>query len=404
MAKMTTDTNELEKVKSQFLTNKFRLIFYPNRPLFTLFLSMALATLGIIGVLPVSLAFYFALTTAVDDMVFTPFLRVVQSINNLANKRKTAKSILTLVLLTLALLGGLAFSMLVLAKSPLIVTAIHSFTMSTGSSALMIGLIATIGSIGAHLSNKVSPSAGLVLGAFIGGFIPFTIVPLSFEIAFLGTAATMFATSIISKQCMRMYYKLRYGHSNADGYDFEISTDNKPSENDKKQAAFFKKQPETVMRLRQSLLEGIKLTNKQLHFGHSITGSKWQLTNSFKDILHQLNRTGSDRSNPPSDTYDMSRLINDSREILNQNTLSDSVGLGVQPDERYSDPMLALWPTQNPDQRMKFHKQGFESALSKIEKIPKTGVHFIDKLRNHMDNFANEDTTRVSSSTIRNGY
>ena len=273
-------------IEQQFRTDKYKRFWYPTRPFFTLGLGLALAGLGIIGLLPVGTALWLAAALAFDDLPLTPIMSLVTAVNNKFNGRKKLKSTITIIVVSSAIIFGSLSGLFLLSHSTAFIGMVKDFIAVTQCSPLMVALGAFAGGSLAHYSNKVSHFVGVAAGAVIMSLIPIQI-PLIIDFVFVCAAGAAFVASVISKQCLRAYMKFRYGDTNADGYEMDKSD----LEKDifiQGQANKFHVTKQTFRRLISLCRERIQITKEKASLWQELTGERQTKTNSYKDIYFGL--------------------------------------------------------------------------------------------------------------------
>lgn len=351
------------KVFDIFPTAKFKRIFYPIRPWFTLFQGAIFAALGLTGILPVGLAMWLALVICMDDLVMVPYLRLAKSFENRLNNRKKWKSNIAIFMVLFGIIAGACFFALVLAHSIIFISILSSVIQHSGS-ILLTGGLGIAGGCVARLAG-ISPLVGMAIGSTIGYAIPLLFgvcVPLFAECVFSGAAIGGFLATVITKDVLRIYYRLRNGHSNVDGYDFNVYSIE--TEKDRIAAKTLQMAPEAVTNLRCAAMEVRQAVKKQCHLGHDITGTRWQYTNSFKDILHTLNRACTE-----ADREKLLYLLQEAHKVTTKASYTDTVGNTkyVYSEHEYQE-INPLQVNSDLNSHTLFYRQGMEAGLSKIPK------------------------------------
>ncbi len=279
-------TDAKTEILKHFPNERYKRFWYPTRPIFTLFLGLTITSLGVIGIIPLAWALWAAAAFALDDLPLTPILAMFTAVNNLKEGRKTLKAGIMIAALTLAVLSGGFLGYFVFAKSAFVMKLITDYITLTSCSPLLISLGATLGAAVAHTTHKIRPFLGILLGIGIASLIPFS-PPLMLEIMFLSVASFAFVTSVVVKQGLRAYFKYRYGHTNADGYEC--------ARNEEAQNAFIKSQAETfnvtdnqLQDLAAHCKEKAAAYKRDASFFHEYFGDRTHVTNAYKDIYHGL--------------------------------------------------------------------------------------------------------------------
>lgn len=296
----------MEKVGQRFLTIKYKRFWYPTRPFFTLGLGFFLASLGWIGILPLSWALWAAAAFALDDLPMTPIIAVMTASNNLFHGRKTLKAQVIISTITIALIIGASLGFFVFAQMPAIVAGVTQYIALTSCSPILISIGAILGGYMAHITHKINPILGMVLGITLMSFAPITI-PLIVEIVFISSASFAFITSIASKQALRFYFKYQYGHSNADGYNQARSLEEQQIfiESQANKFAVEKQAFENLTQFCQNRVSTIKDMSSILT---ELMNGRTGISNSYKDIYHGLMKP----ELTPEDIVSVKTLIVDS--------------------------------------------------------------------------------------------
>ncbi|MCR9192659.1 MAG: hypothetical protein NXI01_08380 [Gammaproteobacteria bacterium] len=278
--------HDLETISRQFPTTKYKRFWYPTRPVLTLALGIFLASLGYFGILPMAWALWAAAAFAFDDLPLTPIMAMFTAVNNLMEGRKMVKAIAMIMAITLAVLVGGYLGYAVFAHNPMIVKGVTDYIAETSCSPLLISLGAILGGGAAHYTRKVSPFVGFMLGILIASFLPIP-VPLVVEITYLSVAVLAFVASVVTKQVLRAYYYLSYGHSNADGYEVA-----KASEQQKRfiqeQSRNFGVSEDIFLGITEYCREEITKIKQGASYLQEFAGNRTPVTNSYKNICYGL--------------------------------------------------------------------------------------------------------------------
>lgn len=358
----------------EFPTDAFKRIFYPIRPLFTLSKSAVLVSLGWLGVLSMSWALWLAMIS-IDDLSLVPFLRLTQSIDNLRLGRKKAKSIISILAVLTGLALGAALSIFVLSQMTLFTGAISSLVSMMEASFMYTALCMVAGALTARYFGQDT-----LLGLGLGGMIPTLIplqIPLFVESLFICSVGSAFLFTIASKQALRAYYYLRYGDTNADGY--EINKPKHEIENEHQHIAdhFNKKTSRTshvsakhVTEMLDICREGVRGVKKRAHIGNELTGSRLQLSCSFKDIYHGLKRVNNDNH------QEINHLLAASHAVATQDRHHDTTGISqmhiesTTPQYSYIQGYQRHHVVYDRSRHTLFHQHGMEAAIHKLKKKP----------------------------------
>lgn len=304
-------SQDKQTILQRFPTERNKQIFFPSRALFTLSMSLAFLALMATGILPIFWGIVCISWLAFDDLPITPIMQLFKSSSNLANNRKTLKSSIMIAMISLALIGGGLLAFFVLSSNPLFMLGIATFVWGTGCSPTLILGGSLLGAIGAKASGKVTPFFGMILGlciaAAIGIFLPVA-VPLLIDAVFITAIATAFIATIITKQCLRSYYKSQYGHSNADGYEMDRNADAQ-DEFVKQQAHHFGVSKENFTALTEHCKKKIEFIRRNTTLWDECTLNTHYHANAYKDIYLGL-------MNPhptPNDVDQIRALLHDSQ-------------------------------------------------------------------------------------------
>lgn len=262
-------------------------IYYPIRPIISLCLGISLICLLFVPGFPLSLAVFFGVLTLSDDLVFFPFLRVINAGRNMVNHRKVVKALVSVIGILLGLAIGALLAYFILLNIPAI---IGLTAMVNGSLQCSIVVFLACCTIFAGLFYLCKLPT--LVGAWIGSFAALTVplVPSTPVDLVVGTALIGgFLAAFTSKHLLRLFYKIKDGHTNADGYLHQFEEKNQNAlEHDKKVADFLKIGQEKVTHLRMALLKVIETIKKNDSWFNSVARLRQLKTNSFKDILHLL--------------------------------------------------------------------------------------------------------------------
>ncbi|MFT4059019.1 MAG: hypothetical protein QM652_05665 [Legionella sp.] len=272
-------------VLQHFPVERYKRFSYRANLLFTLSLGVFILGLSYISVLPITWALWLSTTFVFNNLLLTPLMSIVNASNNLYHERKKLKSSIILASTLLAALTGGILALLIFSQMPVLMGLLTNFISATRSP-LLISIGAIVGSVVAHMSNKLSPALGMVLGIFMISRLPIPI-PLTVDVVFISMAAFAFITNIAAKQCMRLYYKIRYGHTNADGYKINLSETDQQEFIDK-QASLFKVTSEQFKTLVQACQTKIHKIKNETGLLDELSCPKQTKINSFKDIYHGL--------------------------------------------------------------------------------------------------------------------
>lgn len=322
-----------QKLQTTFFS--FQKIFYPRRPLFTLLLAGVIAVTGYFSVMPLALAVWLGTNVMADDLIIYPLLRFLGFKRSIHNGQKVAKSLMGIGFTILGYAVGALIGYFVLLNIPMVTQVVtmmvNSFDWLTSFLNCSMALWALGSVVGASLARYFNfPTLiGVFLGSLVALFIPVTI-PIPVDIIIVTALFFGFAFNYLSKQAIRLGYWLAYGHTNADGYLYAhkdvIGCENqKPTQLDKTQADAlgFKDKPSLIVRVRDHLDTVLETIKKSTNFLNSLTGSRQDISDSFKDLRHLLYTAKDD-----SAKAQLAELLNRSLRVADQPMHFDSTGFG----------------------------------------------------------------------------
>ena len=280
-----------EKILRYFPTERHKRFYFPIRPLMTATIGTLLLVLVALGALPAFWGIVLMAVFAFDDLPLSPLIKLTRAINNLVQGRKKNKSIVIIAAVVLGLIAGGLIAAFVLTGFAPFMLAISSFIIGTGCSPTYLMIGAILGFVATQFNNKVTPylgiAIGLVSGFIVSFFFPPLAIPIFLDALVISALACAFATTVIAKQCMRLYYKVQYGDTNADGYEMARA----PEAQDK----FLEQQANTfgVTKKAFTKLTDYCKTRIQSLKEHASMYDKFSLkrhykTNAYKDIYHSL--------------------------------------------------------------------------------------------------------------------
>lgn len=279
-----------EKIANTFFSAQR--IFYPMRPILTLSIGLVLMILGFLNVLPVTTAVLIGAIFVTDDLILYPMLRIFGYILNLKTGKKIFKSIAITVMTLLGYLAGGLIGYFIIINLPSIFSIIALITAASDCAISVIAGCCLLGGILARLFNFPT-IVGVGIFGLAAPFLPI-IIPVAIDTIVLSTLIGGFLGNYLTKQILRLAYKLLlYGHSNADGYYYAHDTEH-VTELDRAQALKLHVPPETVKNTRAAIMHSIEAIKDNSHYGTKVTGTRQQMTNSYKDMLHLLMLGNSD--------------------------------------------------------------------------------------------------------------
>lgn len=277
---------QIEKILLRFPTERYKQFAYQIRPFLTMAMTLVLLILGILHIVNFVVIAWVMAAFVLDNVALTSIMSVARAINHLANGRKQIKAIVMLVMVSLALVTGACLGYFVLAHMPLVISAFSNYISLTGCSPFLISMGALLGGYVSHATHKIPLFWGIFLGSCIASVIYFPI-PIAFEIIYFSAIASAFFATIVAKQSMRLYYKLSYGHTNADGYNIAKN----PTELRAfilSQADKFSVSPSHFEALAYLCRNRIDQVKRESSFWDEYMCNRNHITNSHKDIYHLL--------------------------------------------------------------------------------------------------------------------
>lgn len=262
-------------------------IYYPIRPIISLCLGISLICLMFVPGFPLSLAVFLGVLTLSDDLVFFPFLRMINAYRNMANHRKFVKALVSVIGIFLGLAIGATLAYFVLLNIPAIV-GLTAMVNGALDCSIVVFLASCTIFAGLFYLCKLPTLAGAWIGSFAALAVP--LVPTTAVDLIVGSALIGgFLAAFTCKHLLRLYYKVKDGHTNADGYLHQFEEKNSDAVNhDEKVANLLNIGKEQVTRLRMTLLKVIETIKKNDSWFNSVARLRQLKTNSFKDILHLL--------------------------------------------------------------------------------------------------------------------
>ena len=265
-------------------------IYYPIRPIISLLLGISLLCLIFIPGFPLGLAIFFGVLTLSDDLIFFPFLRVINAGRNLLHKRKAIKAIVSVLSIMIGLTIGALVAYFVLINIPFVV-GLTALTVSALECSIAVFLASCTIFAGLFHLFKLPTLAGAWVGSFAALLFP--LIPLTADLV-VGTALISgFIAALASKHLLRLFFKIKDGHSNADGYEYQLEENkekerNAALEHDLKVAKFFNVSRDAITKLRLTLIKVIRTIKKNDSLFNEVARLRQLKSNSFKDIFHLL--------------------------------------------------------------------------------------------------------------------
>jgi hypothetical protein len=282
---MTTQ-QQIQKILQRFPTEKYKQFSHQTRPFFTLATAICLIALGWFHVVNFMVVSWILAAFVLDNIALTPIMSALRAVNHLVNRRKTFKSIMTLLVVALSAGLGVGLGYFLLGHFPIVASIFTDYISLTGCSPFLISMGAMLGAYIAHATHKVSLFWGIFIGSFLATmlYIP---VPIALEVIYFSAVGTAFFATVLAKQSLRLYYKLNYGHTNADGYGLD--------RNAQEQREFALEQSKKFgITLREFevlsyyCLARITEVKKDASIWTEYMNYRSQITNSYKDIQFAL--------------------------------------------------------------------------------------------------------------------
>ena len=365
------------KKNEPYLITKDKII-YPLRPLLSVCVGLFFAGLYLAGLLTLSSAIYFGAIFTLDDIIFMPVMRVCKSARNYRHSRKLAKAWISIIGIFLGMIAGGVLGFLMVAKLATVLTLVPLVTGALGSSLVFFLMACVIcyklvshfnewaehstSSLNETDYKKLSRSqrfkemlmdalrtlgrncpdfVGIMIGARLAEYLPIVggTVGMTIDVVIVSALLGAFVMAILTKWMTQAFYKLRYGHSNWDGYDGavvekQVSTvekDKSITSTINKVASSTNNVPvvkvEQVTKLRQLLIQMIRIIKNESTLLEDLWGVRAVKSAVFKDALHAMLTLpkGSDQYTKEHLHQPEDRIAN-FREILyllNNNPMSD---------------------------------------------------------------------------------
>jgi hypothetical protein len=282
----------LETFKNHQLFPKTDQSFYVNRPFISNIIGLGLISLATLRWLPLGLATKLGCGLLLDDILIYPIQQIRKYIHNIRGDVKLVKSWIGVFSTLIGYMFGALFAHALLIHLP-----ITTFVVAALSHALGINFItlAAIEISGIFIANMLRRPAyeGVVAALLLLPFLPSITLSATADFYALMSLSFGFLTCYAVKQLMRLISKIRYGHTNADGYyyNLDLNVDDAPTELDYAQAARLDVDPQLITELRHSLLISIDYSRQQTPAIWRFLGADKACTAELKNILHLLMTT-----------------------------------------------------------------------------------------------------------------
>lgn len=282
---MTRDQH-IQKILKRFPTERYKQFSHQTRPFFTMATAFFLIALGWLQIVNFVVIAWTLAAFVLDNVALTPIMSSLRAINHLANGRKRLKSLLILIVVALALISGTGLGYFVLMHSTWVTAFFTNYIALTGCSPFLISMGAMAGGFVSHATHKIPLFWGILIGSCLASVI-YLPIPIAFEVVYFSAIATAFFATVIARQSLRLYYKVYYGHTNADGYGI----DKNPTEQREfvnHQALKFAVTPTQFSALTSQCKTRISETKRDASIWNEYMGYRSYTTNSYKDIYHGL--------------------------------------------------------------------------------------------------------------------
>ncbi|MCR9191925.1 MAG: hypothetical protein NXI01_04625 [Gammaproteobacteria bacterium] len=322
------------KILRYFPTEKTKRFNIQTRPLITIASGVLLAVLGWFHIIPQAVACWVAATFVLDNVALTPIITALKAQNNLQNERKQFKAKVMLAVIALTLLAGTLLGYFVLAQTPMVMKLLFDYIALTGCSPLLISIGSMIGAYISHATHKIPLFWAIFAGSCLASMVALP-VPLILEMVYFSAVATAFLATIITKQTLRVYFKKRYGDSNADGY----GTMRSKTDQDAFIAGQAKKlgvSPQEFTAITTLCRERIAEQRKKSNPWTRFMLYEVHITNSYKDILlHMMGKLSSQEVEITKDLIAQTRFpysVTNTKGNCEQVTLALRKGTFFKPD------------------------------------------------------------------------
>lgn len=257
-------------------------IFYPNRPILTLCIGLAIFSIGYLGILPFGFILTLGAGYIYDDIIITPALRLIKLVQNLWHGEKQLKSVLGIIAILGGYVGGALLAYFVFLSMPAVLALIPAAQTALGCLTITgIGFASTL--VFARLFHM--PALYLMFPAII--IFPLIPVPAaitaSIELVVASSLLGAFLASLVSKQLIRLAYKIFTGRSNSDSYIYV-----EDEQLFQKQANFYGLTLEAFKGLKDSAVKVIESVQRVSPWYTKINGPVRIQKNTFRDIIHKM--------------------------------------------------------------------------------------------------------------------
>jgi hypothetical protein len=276
----------IAKILQRFPTERYKQFSHQTRPFLTMAMAVFLITLGWLQIVNFVVIAWVLAAFVLDNVALTPIMSALRAINHLNNGRKQFKSMVILAVVVLALLAGTGLGYFVLLHTPAVTSFFANYIALTACSPFMISMGAMAGAYFSHSTHKVSLFWGIFIGSCLASILPIPI-PIAFEVVYFSAVAIAFFATVIAKQSLRLYYKLYYDHTNADGYNVAKN----PTEIREfaiTQAHKFGVSAPQFTALTEQCRSRIEETKRDASFWAEYMNYRSNTTNSYKDIYFAL--------------------------------------------------------------------------------------------------------------------
>lgn len=273
-------------------------LFHPIRPLFTVSTMLFLLLIGTIiffttyNTVVLSGFIFAAVFLCADDIVMAPALQSFKYWTHTREGHKKTKSIGGLIILVLGIVGGTLIGFFLLSGHHWVQHAMQMVIKDLETNmTVMVGFAVASGLLAKKL-NASMPLCFLIV--FLGTSLPVWLgqggihmhIPMVVDITIMSAVLVTFFSMVLYKHVMRGYHKVRYGHTNADGYFYAVK--DKTYDIDQTRAENLGKSAEIVNKLRIALRHVVKAIKVKCNFMEDVCGGQMAMTEPYKDIHYLL--------------------------------------------------------------------------------------------------------------------
>jgi hypothetical protein len=364
--------------------------FYRIRPLLSLTFGCSFILMGYyFGLIEVGLSLWLGCSVMATELLVYPPLSLYTLIDNLKLNFKTAKSKFRLLGILCSYPLGLLLGSMLTNTAPSVIAALSTVVTTMHCSITSLIVCQLLGITVARYYRQHA-YLGILLGAIISPFVPLSTFPIAVDVFTLSIIATSFAAAYLSKHICRLYYALRYGHSNTDGYHFSHQQTETPA--DQIQADLLGSTPTQINHLRTSTMDMIMGVKTATTYLEKAFGADKACTDEFRNILYLLMQAKN-----PDDKARLVQLISYTNAYQNnmkgtkphtftlwRNKLS---ARGARRDlgitlalMKQNKTFSANAPLEDAQEAIELHQAGIESAIIRCDRAmqdPELGNNFL---------------------------